>query len=387
MVNRFMYSKDEKLRGLFENVWFRTTKKWLKREPTLSEIIDFLNSETRGDFSSAKSGTGSEGHGMLTRIRRSMRHLQKFFKLFEFSFDDDELVLTIKCENDVDAQTVRMDEKGLYRKLRQMLQSNHIEKLGGYVCRGKAINAVKDQPVSNKFNVRGTGITFSGYRFVHRARLDLLMLNAHASKWAKGENRDATCRRCGAERETLPHVLNHCPPNTMGILKRHDAIQNRIVEALPHKKKLEVRVNKRTTLPGNARRPDIVIIDHKSREIRIAEITSPFDNGEAAIGAATGRKVNKYDAEAEEFRKQGFKVQTGTITVGALGTWCPQNNTTLKMLGFSETGIKRMTPYLIGEAIEMSKNIFWTHILKEKYTAPNNMYNPDSYYAKGAVSP
>jgi hypothetical protein len=50
---------------------------------------------------------------------------------------------------------------------------------------------------------------FADWRFIHRARLNVLPLNGVRS-WVP--NADKRCRRCGANLESLTHVLQHCGP-------------------------------------------------------------------------------------------------------------------------------------------------------------------------------
>ena len=58
----------------------------------------------------------------------------------------------------------------------------------------------------------GLHTPFCDWRFIHRARLGVVPLNA-TRRFGTGDRR---CRRCGHALETLPHVKNHCPPTTDG---------------------------------------------------------------------------------------------------------------------------------------------------------------------------
>ena len=70
---------------------------------------------------------------------------------------------------------------------------------------------------------------FCDWRFIHRARLDYVPLNAKI-RFGAG---DQLCRRCGHEKETLPHVINHCLPQMTTITRRHNAIMDRLAAAIP----------------------------------------------------------------------------------------------------------------------------------------------------------
>lgn len=383
-VGRLMYSEDREINDFFRTIWFGTTWKWVKGEPCEADLICFLNGDTSGDFHSGKSGSGGESHGMMTRLRRSMRRFQRFFKKFEFDVVENELVLKVqKLDDDTETVLNVKEKKVFYTKLRAQVSENYVAQLVTKKSRGKVIAALRTQKVSSRFLRDGFGLTFSSWRFVHRARLDLTSLNNSEARRRTGEF--IGCRNCDYEKETLPHVLCHCKYQLgTGITKRHNAALERIVDALPRRKEIDVRVNRRGI--ADKKRPDIVVIDHKRKSVCIADVCCPFDNSSEAINAATERKISKYTDEAEAYRKRGFTVHNGAITIGALGTWCPRNYRTMELLGINKRTAQKMAPWLIGEVIELSKNVFWTHILKEKYDPPNNIYNPDSPYGANAVS-
>lgn len=388
-VSRLLYAEDKGIRQFFENIWLRTTDKWIKRGPTVPELVQFLNGETGGDFDPVKGGCSGQSHGLMTRIRRSMRHFTKVngFETFKFDFVCDALVLKVqKCGDESETILNVQDKKTFYTKLRIEVSKNYVSRLAlEKKSMGKVIAATKTQPLSSKFLRTGLGLTFSAWRFIHRARLNLHNLNGSTRRG----KRNKACRVCGyaaGAGETLPHVLCHCAPQLKaGITKRHDAVLDRIVDALPTKNGVELRIDLKGRV--SKKRPDIVLIDRKTKRVCIADVCCPFDNGADAISAATKRKIEHYKDEAAAYRKDGFEVHVGAITIGALGTWCPQNILTLEKLGMSKKIASKLAPFLIGEAIECSKDIFWTHILQDRYTPAYNMYNRDSVWApKGASS-
>ena len=174
------------------------------------------------------------------------------------------------------------------------------------------------------------------------------------------------------------HVLCCCKMQLgKGITQRHNAIQNRVADSVRKQKDIELHIN-RKIVPNSKRRPDITMIDRKNKKVAIIDVTCPYDKGNNAIDKATAAKVEKYQEEADVFRKDGLEVYCGAITIGALGTWCLRNDQSLHELGLSNAAIRKLRPILIGETIEHSKNVFWTHILADKYEKPNNAYNPDN---------
>ena len=71
---------------------------------------------------------------------------------------------------------------------------------------------------------------FSDWRFIHRARLNLVPTNQNKSVWKPDES--STCRKCHTTTETLPHILCHCPPNMVPIRVRHNNILGRLTKAV-----------------------------------------------------------------------------------------------------------------------------------------------------------
>ncbi|GIY85225.1 retrovirus-related Pol polyprotein from type-1 retrotransposable element R2 [Caerostris extrusa] len=75
---------------------------------------------------------------------------------------------------------------------------------------------------SSHFVADGVYTRFADWRFIHKARLNLVPLNGQP--WKVGN--DKLCRRCNQWSETLPHVINHCGIHTPG--NRHNAIVERV---------------------------------------------------------------------------------------------------------------------------------------------------------------
>ncbi|KAG8225597.1 hypothetical protein J437_LFUL004165 [Ladona fulva] len=98
---------------------------------------------------------------------------------------------------------------------------------------------------SSHFLRDGRHTRFCDWRFIHRAQLNLLPLNAARHGVARGDMR---CTRCGTAAETLPHVLNHCAPHSAAWTECHNEIQRILVESLPNE--WNIRVDRR--IPGVA---------------------------------------------------------------------------------------------------------------------------------------
>jgi len=138
--------------------------------------------------------------------------------------------------------------------------------------------------------LNGTFTRFVDWRFVHRARLDLL------PTLGKPWKDETKCRRCDFESESLGHVLNHCPPALTNIQKRHDDIVRRIKTAVGNPRTgcellYENRTIPCTPLEHRRKRPDLVI--KNGNKIYVVDVTIPFENGEDAFKEAREKKREK----------------------------------------------------------------------------------------------
>ncbi|KAK4045849.1 hypothetical protein OUZ56_033908 [Daphnia magna] len=97
-----------------------------------------------------------------------------------------------------------------------------------------------------------TPLSFRDWRYLHRARLDILPLRGHS--WFCSQEQDTSCRRCGKENETGFHVLNHCEEGLQLATKRHNTIQD-LLESLLVKQGHDVTIN--IAFPGQRLRPDV----------------------------------------------------------------------------------------------------------------------------------
>lgn len=190
---------------------------------------------------------------------------------------------------------------------------------------------------------------FADWRFIHRARLNYVPLNG---------NRDQRCRRCGHAKETLPHVLCHCPPHFQTITRRHNAILDRVVKAFNAPANTRVRINQ--TVPGCSEdlRPDFVALDDITKTAHIINVTTPFENKYEAFQAARREKIEKYGPITEQLRQQGYTVTTDAFIVDALGGWEPANDMVLRTLNIVWRYARLMKKLMCSDAIKWSRDIY-----------------------------
>ena len=142
-------------------------------------------------------------------------------------------------------------------------------------------------PASNHFILSGAGtcISFQDYRFIMRARLNLLPTRT-VLKRIKQVN-DDLCLRYHTHPKTLAHVLNHCPASK-GL--RHNRVLRRLVEELPEDSSHIYTGQKPLDSPIMLR-PDVLVIGRESAVI--VDIAVPFE-GTGSLQEARHTKIIKY---------------------------------------------------------------------------------------------
>uniref|UniRef100_A0A914D4E2 Ubiquitin-like protease family profile domain-containing protein n=1 Tax=Acrobeloides nanus TaxID=290746 RepID=A0A914D4E2_9BILA len=218
-ISRLLYSQDPKIRTYFNRFIKSSAKKWLGKgqlDVTKEEICDLLNGKTTEGYNPFVAN--HESHTLISRIRRSTRalgHKKRGFMKCQFYYDNDELLLAIQIVDGKDYTLSPRQKFKFYALLRKLLVENHIYILNSskYKLAGSSTKSIQLCSESSNFNKKGHGITFSGYNFIHKARLGLHVLNGsnRLTKERKQKTpEEMKCRRCGYDRETLNHVLSHC---------------------------------------------------------------------------------------------------------------------------------------------------------------------------------
>ncbi|GIY27770.1 retrovirus-related Pol polyprotein from type-2 retrotransposable element R2DM, partial [Caerostris darwini] len=277
-----------------------TVQRRLGSVPNDQTLSDFLSGDIDGPFGT----TTNKFSNTWTVARVASRRLGVQW-IFEDSvptlvFQD----LTLKTSNRRKVLFAIRD------RLRTARTSNLLRKKN----QGKAMEVSSLAPASSHFLTDGAFTRFADWRFVHRARLNLVPLNG-ARPWLK--DNDQRCRRCGFQQETLAHVLNHCSRYSHAWQLRHNAIVDRLVAALGRRGEI---ISCNQTIGGSDLRPDIVF--QKGKDVFIIDVTCPFENRKSAFSQA--RAVIPF------FQSQGMSAHIVPILVGALGSWDPENDSFLR---------------------------------------------------------
>ncbi|KAL1443530.1 hypothetical protein MTO96_045976, partial [Rhipicephalus appendiculatus] len=151
---------------------------------------------------------------------------------------------------------------------------------------GKAMACVAADLANSHFMRSGRYTRFKEWRFIHRARLNLLPLKGTRT-WVPAA--DKRCRRCGYGEETLPHVLCHCMRQSRAMTERHNAIVARLKKAALGRYTV-IGENQQVGVPGL--RPDLVLA--RGEEALVLDVCCPFENRMRAFQEARRIKEEKY---------------------------------------------------------------------------------------------
>ncbi|KAL1444954.1 hypothetical protein MTO96_045291 [Rhipicephalus appendiculatus] len=239
------------------------------------------------------------------------------------------------------------------RSIREVLAAPRDQALQDLPNQGKVMACVGLDPASSHFLRKGTYTHFADWRFIHRARLNLLPLNG-AVMWA-APDRDQRCRTCGFPRETLPHVMCHCMARSALYNARHDAVVERLRDAAAAR--FTVAYQNRpvgdTTL-----RPDLVLVS--GEEALVVDVACPFDNTPTAFANARNEKLQKYEPVAAYLRRRYQRVTVAAVVVGALGAWDPANDATLRR-PCARSYLRVLKRLCVSDVIAASRAVYHAH--------------------------
>ncbi|XP_060879678.1 uncharacterized protein LOC132951758 [Metopolophium dirhodum] len=247
----------------------------------------------------------------------------------------------------------RKQRRAVMRTVRDTLRLGRSDALIAKPDQGRAVECAAAHAASSHFLKEGDFTRFADWRFVHRARLNLVPLNG-SSSWRVG---DCRCRRCGYTNESLAHVVDHCMRYTGLYMARHNSVVARIKKAASAR--FEV-LSENQALGDQGLRPDLVL--KKGPNIYIVDVTVPFDNRLAAFEVAVAEKRAKY----EELRawlaaRHGCEAVVVPFIVGALGSWDPANDAFLKKLCSRSYGTL-FRKLCVSDAIAASRDIYIEHL-------------------------
>lgn len=274
------------------------------------------------------------------------------------------------------------DRNSISRDLRDLFQRKYTNMLHtSYPSQGKFQKALNKDKVSWSFIHNGRHTSYSSYKWIHRARNNLLPVRANPMI-TKNNGGNHFCRRCTRpddvrkQGETLGHVLCACPARLgKDIVQRHNSIIDRILRAIHKNPDLKYTVDEKVPNSGSNKRPDIVIRNDNKKQAFIIDVACPMEGENECLSVARQKKIQKYQPEGAALRSEGYNVSINAIVVGALGTWDPENDQVLTSLGIPLSYLKNMKHFIVIDTINASKEIYYRHIYGNKFRNPEARHN------------
>jgi hypothetical protein len=228
--------------------------------------------------------------------------------------------------------------KRLVDAAKKIVDSDHenaiLDFLAGKQVQGKFSDIVTLQAQDPFYHSIMYDLPHKQLSWLMRACVDVLPSYANLRRWNKVLS--DKCVLCG-KRETMRHVLSNCnvavQEPQLRLNLRHDSILLHIVKQMrasnSHPGKRIIADVKDFALPNGGTippevlvtglRPDLVLIDEKSGDFEIFELTCPADDMKN-IHNAQSRKSEKYAQLPTDIRKTGVKCEKVTpFEVCALG--------------------------------------------------------------------
>ncbi|XP_008190263.1 uncharacterized protein LOC103312038 [Acyrthosiphon pisum] len=309
------------------------------RTPSNNEVGSYLSGDNEGPF---RENRGSGVASVWSRARNASGRLAASWSLDgPPSISHAGTTMRAKQRREV-MKTIRDH----YRIARGQVLINKPDQ-------GSAMECVAVHAASNHFFKTGDFCRFADWRFVHRARLNLVPLNG-SSSWRTGDRR---CRRCGNNVESLAHVVNHCMRYTSLYMARHNSPVARLKKAVAGR--FEV-VSENQAICTQRLRPDLVL--RKGTTTLIIDATLPFDNRIKVFEEAATEKRTKYEGLKKEIANDHpGEVTVFPFIVGSLGSWDPANDVLVKLL-CSTSYAKLLRKLCVSEVLGYSRDIFTEHI-------------------------
>lgn len=303
---QLLTSQDLTVRNVFREQLHDTIRRGFRTEPTGNLPVGaYLSGSMEGGLYRLRYAEA--GSNLWTLSRKAAKRLG-----VRIDVSGDETLLIV-------ADDVSVTPAKAVRGLRKAVRQRHTRELisershQGVVAAGLSLET-QSKDMARLLSCR-TPLSFSDWRFLHRARLDILPLRGYP--WFSSEDQNKDCRRCGKGVEDGFHVLNNCEVGLQLATLRHNTILNHLTKLLVERG-FTVNVDKH--LPGSALRPDLEFQLSGSRVM--IDVTVPFDSP-GNLESAYQRKVAKYS----DFGR------TLPLVVGSLGSWYPGNEDIRSTLG------------------------------------------------------
>ena len=342
---KLLTSRDPRIAGLASKHLEETVSGRLSRPILPADLSRFLSGCQDGEF----RGTTSRGRNVWTCARSASYRLG-----LRWQFASGASPLPTVTAGAVSVSAFHRCR--FASTVRTHLRSQRDVACHALPDQGKVLECVAKAKASHHFLRTGDYTAFADWRFIHRARLNLLPLNG-CRPWTRG-NTDArlSCRRCGHLQETLPHVLHHCLRYSRLYQQRHNNLVSRLKKAAAFRHTIMAE-NQEVGVAGL--RPDLVI--RQGGTVTVIDVTVPFPNRWEAVTAAAAEKCRKYEPLIAHLRRHYPVVKFMPFVIGSLGVWWPDNDKLLAKI-CSPAYANTLRLLCVADVISTSRIIYNSHV-------------------------
>ena len=345
---------------------------WKQRGDELCER--FLNDDLGSSPHAPPKRRNGDIGSLWVDVRKNIKVYGLKFETAPADLDSGDPVKTLQLR--VPHHTAYLDHTSVLRHVKQHMKNLHWQAWCRRKDQGKTARV--HGGIGSGFLTRPRGLWENDYRFAVAARLNMIDTgDSLARRRLRAHDR---CRYPGCRwKETLAHVLNHCPGTMDAIRGRHDDALKEIERTLrassgDRQGRNEMRVNQTVPgMPGAALRPDLQVFNHDLRTVAVVDLAIAFDVQErddpssSGLTQAYAAKVLKYEGIKKHLERQGWTVELSALVYGSLGSVAPSNfKVFTEHLGLLKRDAKRLDRCLSASCIQSSRRIWNLHCSKHR---------------------
>ncbi|KAF0987667.1 hypothetical protein HZS_6698 [Henneguya salminicola] len=250
-----------------------------------------------------------------------------------------------------------------WKIIRDFLSEKSFSKFTNMSLQGATAKCVSQNASSNAFITKGN-LPIDVYSWCFLARLDLLptksSLKIRQIINPGGEN-SLKCKLCGAEEETLSHILNGCAVNKHLQTTRHDAVIKKLILGSNLPSSSNVRINKAYPFAGQSR-PDIIILNNKGDKDYLLEVSCAFDNIKNYLESFKIKKEKYALLTNVHKEKTGRDLTIVPVIIGSLGSVPTNVSEIAEALNISLFKAKQLLEKIATNTIIKSKSIYDSYV-------------------------
>lgn len=326
---------------------FDLTRNRIHRDPTLQDACLYLEGTMDNDY----KHTTNKHLCIWTLARKASRRLG-----VKWSFSAENYPIITYNSQSYSVQ----DRNKLMKIFRSAAKEHASASLQTSTAFGRFAECVAADPASSHFVFSGDYVSFSDWRFVHRARLGQLPLRGCRPWVVEAELR--TCRNCTDDRiESTPHVLHHCMRHSRAFTHRHNSIVKRILKTAERDWSV---YSMDFPVGQTSLRPDLILT--RGQTALVLDITIIGENGLSSFAAAREHKKEHYSPVVDHLKAFYKTVNIDAIVLGGLGTWDPRNDTVLLKL-CSKKYLSVLKKLCVSDVVSWSRRVLNEHLTGLRY--------------------